>query len=406
VALNSWQFLAMAALAAIVVPSTSGTWRLVVVLGINACFAWSYWGPTATVAVGVCLLGYAGARAVAGRGPGIAAAVLVALTATFVWLRGYSFETLSAVSALSPSGALAFAGLSFLFFKVVHVVVDSAAGTLGALTPGVFAAYCTNYTTLLMGPLQRYQDFATQWANPSLGQASLEDKLDAVNRVLRGLVKAFAVAPWLQPFVLAPGLNVEALAPLVLLQRAVAFYLYLYLDFSGYCDIVIGAGTLMGVRPPENFDLPFLSRNVSAYWLRVHRSLTMWLTDYVFTPAYRGLLGTGVGTRAPFLALALALMATMLVAGVWHGTTLNFVLFGLVHGVALVAARAYEQLLNTRLGRARARTFSQRPAVTVAATALTFTFTTLAYVLFVLPAGDAWRVYARLAAWAVPGDWR
>jgi D-alanyl-lipoteichoic acid acyltransferase DltB (MBOAT superfamily) len=159
----------------------------------------------------------------------------------------------------------------------------------------------------------------------------------------------------------------------------------------------------MGVRPPENFDFPFLARNVSAYWLRVHRSLTLWLTDYVFTPSYRYVLGTAAGDRFPFFALAAALMLTMLVAGLWHGTTLNFVLFGLVHGVALVVARAYEHAVVDRIGRRRFKAFTEWWPVTAAATCLTLTFTSLAYALFVLPAGDAWRLYGRLASWAVGG---
>ncbi len=93
-----------------------------------------------------------------------------------------------------------------------------------------------------------------------------------------------------------PDLPIERMGAGELLVAIYAFYVFLYLDFSGYCDIVIGVGSLMGVKPPENFRFPFLARDVSEYWLRVHRSLTTWLTDYIFNPLYRFALGVRGGT--------------------------------------------------------------------------------------------------------------
>jgi D-alanyl-lipoteichoic acid acyltransferase DltB (MBOAT superfamily) len=286
--------------------------------------------------------------------------------------------------------------MSFLFFKVIHVVVDSAGGSIGRLTLGRYVNYCTNFTTLLMGPVQRYQDFTEQWDRPEFGRAAFVDKLDGTNRVLRGLLKAFGLAPWLAPYVLQPGANVETAELSGLVLQTYLFYVYLYLEFSGYCDVMIGVGSLMGIRPPENFRFPFLSRNVSAYWLRVHRSLTEWLTDYVFTPIYRAALDWPGPFRYGYVALAASLVLTMVVAGVWHGTTLNFVLFGLVHGVALAVARAYDVVMERWLGRAGFRAFSERWFVTTAAVLLTYNFTSLAYAFFVLDARSALWLVGRL----------
>jgi D-alanyl-lipoteichoic acid acyltransferase DltB (MBOAT superfamily) len=124
------------------------------------------------------------------------------------------------------------------------------------------------------------------------------------------------------------------------------------------------------------------------------------LTDYVFTPAYRWALTARTG-RWPFLALGGSLMLTMLVAGVWHGTTANFAVFGLIHGAALVVARGYEQLMIRRLGRAGFRRFSQRKLVTALAVLLTYNFTTFAYVFFVLDVGAGARLIQRVAGLTV-----
>lgn len=399
-ALNTWQFFLLAICAVLVIPVARGWFRVAVFLALNGAFVWSYWGLAATpVAVGYCLTGYVCARLARGRGTGALVASLTLLTAIFVYLRGYTSGPSVAPGA---AGLVAVAGLSFLFFKMIHVVVDTASGSIEELSLRHYLNYCLNFTTVLMGPIQRYQDFAAQWEGglPEAGH-SFEVHMDAANRVLRGLLKAFVLAPFVAPYVLRPGLPIESLGGGELLLKTYAFYVFLYLDFSGYCDIMIGIACLMGFRLPENFQFPFLSRNVSAYWLRVHRSLTLWLTDYIFTPAYRfALQARGLGAYG-FLALAASLLLTMLVAGVWHGTTLNFVVFGLIHGVALVLVRGYEQVMTRWLGRARFRRFEETPYVAVAATLLTYNFTSLAYAFFVLDVGEGVRLFERLAVTAV-----
>lgn len=394
-ALNSWLFLILAAGAVVVLPQLAGRPRVAAALAVNAIFAWSCWGmPAMPIALGYILAGYVCARVVRGRGTAALVVGLVPLVCAFIYLRGYRLDAWTGASASAPA-LMAFTGLSFLFFKMVHVVVDASSGSLDRLTLGGYVNYCLNFTTVLMGPIQRYQDFSDQWDRPATGD--FEEHVDAANRVLRGLLKSFVLAPLVAPYVVAPGLPIESLGGGVLLLRIYAFYVFLYLDFSGYCDMVIGIARLMGVRLPENFDFPFLSRNVSEYWLRVHRSLTVWLTDYVFTPVYRWALDTtGLRDRA-FLALAASLMVTMLVAGVWHGTTPNFAMFGLVHGLALVAVRGYEQLMVRNLGRTRFRQFTSAWSVRAFATALTYNFTSLAYTFFVLDLGESLRMFRRIA---------
>jgi membrane protein involved in D-alanine export len=402
-ALNSWAFLLLAVCAVILVPVARGRMRDATFLTLNLAFAWSYWGAVAMpVALAFCALGWVCARLAARRGRWPLAASLVLLTVLFAVLRGYTFGAAAGrTNGSIVSSIVAFAGLSFLFFKMIHVVVDAASDAMPSLPFVEYLNYCLNFTTLLMGPIQRFQDFAAQWNGEKRALTpDFEAHLDTTNRILRGLVKAFVLAPYLQPYVLQPGVPVDTIGTGELLVRVYAFYIFLYLDFSGYCDIVIGIGSLMGIRPPENFDFPFLARNVSAYWLRVHRSLTEWLTDYVFTPVYRMALRSGwLGARG-FLALAFSLFLTMLVAGVWHGTTLNFAIFGIVHGAALIVARGYETLMVGWLGRARFKRFTERPYVTAAAVLLTYNFTSLAYTFFVLDVDRSFRVIGRIAAFA------
>lgn len=392
--LSSTSFLLLAACAIVALNALRDPWRGVAFLALNLAFVASHLDAAGGAATASMLAAaWAFTRLPAALAARALAPALLAFTAGFVWLRDYDFLTWVLPSAwrahdLFPAGA------SFLFFKLVHVLVEHAAGRIPALPPLRFANYGLNFTAFLLGPIQRYPDFEAQWAGrtPSIAPG-FEAHLDAVIRVARGLVKKYVLAEALGPYVLRSGLDLAGMPSSELLLRTYAFYGFLYLDFSGYCDVVIGIGSLMGVRPPENFDLPFLARNVAEYWLRVHRSLTTWLTDYVFQPVYaaslrRRLLGGGFGT------LAGALAVTMLVSGLWHGTTASFLVFGALHAAYLVIFRGTERVLLRRLGRARLAAFARRPLVHALAVLVTFHATALAYAAFVLD-GPELALYAR-----------
>ena len=212
-------------------------------------------------------------------------------------------------------------------------------------------------------------------------------------RVLIGLLKAYVVAPWVLPAALQPDENLLVLSLPGLAFRCYAFYVYLYMNFSGYCDVVIGVGSLMGVRPPENFNKPFVARNISDFWLRQHRSLTLWLTDYVFTPTLKTTLTRPFGARHPLAATNLSLMLTMLVSGLWHGTTVSFLLFGIVHGLWFVIYRLWDELLIRRMGRQGVRVWRQQRWVHAGGIVLTFNATAFTFIFFQV------RPESLIAAW-------
>jgi D-alanyl-lipoteichoic acid acyltransferase DltB (MBOAT superfamily) len=393
----SLQYLSLCLAGAFSLILLSGRARTLCFFAVNAVFAATHLDAAGgAVLAGFCLLGFLSVRLVA-RDPRWRSAAVVVLVLLFVYLRRYSFLEL----LLPPSfftdglaGALELAGLSFLLFKILHLVIDVAGGAIpgGSVTFGLYWNYCFNFTAFLLGPIQRFQSFEAQWRGAERSiEPGFEAHLDATNRVLRGLVKKFVLAEMVHAFALQSTQDVAAMPLLELIGRTYAFYLFLYCDFSGYCDIVIGSGALIGIRPPENFHLPFFSPNVAEFWLRVHRSLTLWLTDYVFNPLYASALRNPLLARRPLLAMSGALLATMLISGLWHGTTLSFVLFGLVHGLYLIAFRLYEAFLARRIGRKRLKAWRQTWASRVLGTALTFHATAMAYLFFVLDAETLWR---------------
>jgi alginate O-acetyltransferase complex protein AlgI len=116
----------------------------------------------------------------------------------------------------------------------------------------------------------------------------------------------------------------------------------LYLDFSGYCDIMIGLTRLMGFRLAENFDAPWRAQNIQDFWNRWHITLSHFVRDYVFNPTIR-LVYFHVNSSRQWLCLMLLYFATMILIAVWHATTWGFLVFGIMHGLMLVALQVAQR---------------------------------------------------------------
>lgn len=117
------------------------------------------------------------------------------------------------------------------------------------------------------------------------------------------------------------------------------FPLYIYANFSGYCDVVIGFGRLARIDIPENFDRPYSATNIQVYWQRWHLTFSHWIRSYLFFPLMRALSGSRIG-------MALAVLITFLLVGLWHGTDPGFVVFGLLHGLGVLVVTPYARLLD------------------------------------------------------------
>jgi D-alanyl-lipoteichoic acid acyltransferase DltB (MBOAT superfamily) len=168
-----------------------------------------------------------------------------------------------------------------------------------------------------------------------------------------------------------------------------AIYCYafqIFFDFSGYCDIAIGAAAILGYEMPANFDSPYLARNITAFWRRWHMTLSSWLRDYLYIP-----LG---GNRKGRVRTYVNLMLTMLLGGLWHGASWNFVIWGGIHGVMLALHRAFARDERTKAA-AGENAFSWKSVAL-------FQLVCLAWVFFRAPTLDA-AVTVLHAIFSLPG---
>jgi D-alanyl-lipoteichoic acid acyltransferase DltB (MBOAT superfamily) len=173
------------------------------------------------------------------------------------------------------------------------------------------------------------------------------------------------------------------------------YSLRIYFDFSGYTDIAIGLGRLVGVRLPENFASPYLKPNLSQFWNSWHMTLTQWFRSYFFNPLTRA-LRSGKEPFPPVLMILIAQIATMVLIGLWHGLTAGFVLWGLWHGAGLFIQNRWSNYMKDHTP-AWGRTPAGQAILRYSGVFLTFNFVSLGWLFFsVSTTARVWAVVAVL----------
>ncbi len=304
--------------------------------------------------------------------------------------------------SLAASDDLTWLGFSYLAFRLIHVLRERQGGRLErpALLP--FATYALFFPTLLAGPIDRWPRWEGERSkllqpNPAQAPPSAERALltvQGLRRVLVGLFKKFALADTLAIIALNPTNAAQVTSPLWMWVLLLAFGLRLYWDFSGYTDIAIGLGNLMGFSLPENFDRPYQKTNLTAFWNSWHITLAQWFRAYVFNPLTRALRLRG---HLPvWLIILSGQLITMGLIGVWHGVTWNFLIWGLWHGVGLFVHNRWSDWLRPRFPSLENRPWLKL-LVNYSSWALTFLYVNLGWVWFALPEPAlAWQVLRTL----------
>ncbi|OLT47957.1 alginate O-acetyltransferase [Saccharomonospora sp. CUA-673] len=223
-------------------------------------------------------------------------------------------------------------GISFFTFHHISYAVDIYRGERRALrNPVSFGTYIAMFPQLAAGPIVRYHEIADQL--PQHRRHRLDDIAAGFPRFALGLCKKAIIADSLAPFVDACfSTPDDEMTFAIAWLGATAFALQLYFDFSGYSDMAIGLGRMLGFRLPENFARPYSSVTITEFWRRWHMSLSRWFRDYVYIP----LGGSRDGARKTYRNLWIVFILT----GFWHGAAWTYVVWGLYHGALLVIERA------------------------------------------------------------------
>ena len=221
-------------------------------------------------------------------------------------------------------------GISFYTFQLLSYTIDVYRGdTPAQKNPITLAAYISLFPQLIAGPIVRYSDVALQLENRTHTFAKISD---GVRRFILGLSKKILIANALGELCDIFRAS-EDKSVLFFWLYAVSFTLHIYFDFSGYSDMAIGLGKIMGFDFMENFNYPYISKSVTEFWRRWHMSLGTWFRDYVYIP----LGGNRVSKPRQFFNI----LVVWLLTGFWHGAEWNFPVWGLYFAVLLLIEKSF-----------------------------------------------------------------
>jgi D-alanyl-lipoteichoic acid acyltransferase DltB (MBOAT superfamily) len=321
-------------------PLSGRTWLLLAA----SLYFYMQWEPVYVVLLlVVCLVNfYAGRRICRSRADGQRRGWLVAALCVNLGIlcafKYYNFflDTLgmmgAAPSFLPQSRLLLPLGVSFYTFHSLTYTIDVYRRKIPEeLSLPDFALFVTFFPQLVAGPIVRAADMLPQYK--VLHRFEWDNIVTGGQRVLTGFIKKTVIADNLC-LIVNPVYNSPAEHSwLMLLIATYAFAFQIVCDFGGYSDMAIGLAKMMGIRLMENFETPYISRSIQEFWRRWHISLSTWLRDYL----YISLGGNRHGAWKTYRNL----IVTMLLGGLWHGASFNFVIWGGIHGVWLAAERLW-----------------------------------------------------------------
>ncbi|MCB1703567.1 MAG: MBOAT family protein [Halioglobus sp.] len=221
-------------------------------------------------------------------------------------------------------------GISFFTFQAMSYIIDVYRGDVAAQRrPGHVALYIALFPQLVAGPIVRYHDISKQIVQRHIGSSLF---VSGARRFLMGLAKKLLIANSMGQVATAAFSAPTAELGFALAWLGIICYaLQIYFDFSGYSDMAIGLGRMLGFRFQENFNYPYIATSLQDFWRRWHISLSSWFRDYLYIP-----LG---GNRSGAARTYFNLMLVFFLCGLWHGASWNFVLWGMIHGCFLVLER-------------------------------------------------------------------
>jgi alginate O-acetyltransferase complex protein AlgI len=294
----------------------------------------------------------------------------------------------------SPSAPhIFFIGVSYFSFKFIHFLVECHNGKVKDLSFLTFLNYILFFPSFFSGPINRYNTFAESLAT----QSKLTDNfLCGSKRLINGLFKKIVLGDFLFPYSIA-ALDLSTATRLDIIIGVYAYMLYIYFNFSGYTDMAIGCGRMVGIDLPENFNYPFFKRNLQQFWANWHISLTAWLTDYIYWPLARKFRDMQALRKKPVTLSNICIIITFLVCGLWHGDGLNFFIWGAYHGIGLAILNVYTYVVKKH-GSMRTKKFIHKsPMAYGISNFITFQYVAFGFLLFACDIGRLESIFTIIA---------
>lgn len=314
-----------------------------VLLGGSAIFHTHFAGPAGVLPI--VALGVATYFAGRSRQPLVCRTAAVANVVALVYYKYTIFLAQQVICAIWPAateyctsspylnGIVAPLAISFFVFEYVHYLIDVASGAEPIRSVNDFALFSIFWPSIVAGPVKRYQEFVGDLAR-GVTSVNTSDVAEGVLRIAVGYVKKI-VADNLTAYITLAATQYDTARIHWRWYLVGCLGVRILLDFSGYTDLAIGFARMHGIRLPENFNWPYLSTSIVDFWRRWHMSLSRWIRDYIYIA-----LG---GSRCGAVRTVLNGLFTFALCGLWHGAGLNFLAWGVFHGVGLGVCTMYRR---------------------------------------------------------------
>lgn len=341
------------------------------ILLLASYFFYGYWNwKCCFLMLGLTVVSFLCARGCGGKRRGLCIKIGVIIPILILGIfKYYNFfvDSFCAVFGIQRLGTLKIllpVGISFYTFQSLSYTIDVYRGKIEAERSFAdVALYIAFFPQLVAGPIVKAGDFIPQLHEDR--NISLKGLEEGVQIFAFGLFKKLVIADNIALLVDAVYSNPAEFHALTVVLAVAAYSMQIYCDFSGYSDMAVGCARVLGYELCRNFNLPYLSKNVTEFWKRWHISLSTWLQEYLYIP-----LG---GNRKGTVRTYVNLMLTMLIGGLWHGAAWTFIIWGGLHGLALVVHKLW---IKHRKGS------SDSALGTACSILLTFVFVSLAWVFF------------------------
>jgi D-alanyl-lipoteichoic acid acyltransferase DltB (MBOAT superfamily) len=265
-------------------------------------------------------------------------------------------------------------GISYIFFRQFDILFQVQAKLVENVPIIDYLNYLFSFWTILAGPIQRYKDFIYSFYSEKM-PLDTKDSLSCFHRAANGMIKILLLGAFFQYCsdaaylgILAHGISLKYFVAMLY-----CFPLYLYFNFSGYCDVVIAMARWAGFSLPENFDKPYLSRTVIDFWNRWHITLSQWARDYIYQPLFKYLI-SGPMSKYVQTSQYFSIFITFFLIGLWHGNSINLVIFGFLQGIGMALSMIYRDICIKKMGKAGFKIYQENKWVTAIERFITLNF--------------------------------
>ena len=306
-----------------------------------------------------------------------------------IGLRSLTSQSVNLASAID----IRWLGFSYVAFRLMHTLRDRVSGRLPDLTLTEFVTYVIFFPAYSAGPIDRVQRFIQDLRQPF--HLTTNSILLGGKRILLGIFSKFVLADGFALIALNNNNFSQIHSSGWLWILLYAYALRIFFDFSGYTDIAIGLGQLLGIRLPENFERPYLKQNLTSFWNSWHMTLAQWFRAYFFNPLTRALRSTSRKIPLP-LIIFIGQLSTFILIGLWHGISWNFAIWGAWHGLGLFIHNRWSAFFRPRVSEIESHPFLSRLAG-ISSTLITFNYVSLGWVWFALSTpAQSWHTLLKL----------